>query len=368
MRSRKQSTVEAFIDAGIAAINRDGVDRATVSGITVLANSTRPTFYSYFEDLDGLYAEIWIAHGTAFLDRLADPISFDLDDPANRALSEIAVRSHRSAEIGEVVVPRVRDWWSNLSDGPELRRLAEAWRVGNRLGILLTTPIDKEAASARILELVLADTRISDPAAEPRAGEASLPKLSSPLSVDLSVEAQLLNSAITVIGNSGVAASSLTRIARHANMTSGTVYPRFSNIHELVIESFHFAMGSVTNENFGLISTAGFSPEEFGAFVAAGLTPIRQSWRDYRVEVHIAARHDDDLATSMRSTLHETNNRVALGLSQVPGNPDEHRAIAYLVHTIGIGLAILLNLGVPVDELDHRILTREVVAVLASSR
>jgi AcrR family transcriptional regulator len=365
MHSRKQSTVEAFIDAGIAAINRDGVDRATVSGITVLANSTRPTFYSYFQDLDGLYAEIWIAHGTAFLERLADPISFDLDDPANRALCEIAVRAHRSAEISEVVEPQVHEWWAELQATGTMQELSVAWRAGNRLGMLLTSPIDPQSSSASILELVLNDKGITEPDAAPKAGSARIPNLSEPHDSDVSVESQLLNSAITVIGNSGVAASSLTRVARHANMTSGTVYPRFSNIHELLIESFHFAMESVTNENFQLISSAGFSPEEFGAFVSAGLTPARHSWRNYRVEVHIAARHDKGLAHSIRDTLHETNARVVKGLSQIPGDEREHQAIAYLVHTIGIGLAILLNLGVPVDKLDHRVLTREVVTVMA---
>ena len=67
----------------------------------------------------------------------------------------------------------------------------------------------------------------------------------------------------------------------------------------------------------------------------------------------------------MRETLHRTNARVVQGLTQIPGNAESHSAIAYLVHTIGIGLAILLNLGVPVDTLDHRVLTREVVAAMS---
>jgi AcrR family transcriptional regulator len=59
--------------AGMKAISQKGIDRISVSQICDLAKNTRPTFYSYFGNIDGLLADIWVGEGDAFLSRLADP-------------------------------------------------------------------------------------------------------------------------------------------------------------------------------------------------------------------------------------------------------------------------------------------------------
>jgi hypothetical protein len=68
----------------------------------------------------------------------------------------------------------------------------------------------------------------------------------------------------------------------------------------------------------------------------------------------------------MRTTLRATNDRVVLGLAQLPASIEEKLAIAYWVHTIGIGMAILFNAGLAVDRLDHRMITRDMMGALLS--
>jgi hypothetical protein len=51
-------------------------------------------------------------------------------------------------------------------------------------------------------------------------------------------------------------------------------------------------------------------------------------------------------------------------LAQLPASVEEKQAIAYWVHTIGIGMAILFNAGLAVDRLDHRMITRDMMGAL----
>jgi len=53
-----------------------------------------------------------------------------------------------------------------------------------------------------------------------------------------------------------------------------------------------------------------------------------------------------------------------LGLGQLPATLEQKHAIAYWVHTIGIGMAILFNAGLAVDRLDHRMITRDMMSAL----
>jgi hypothetical protein len=38
-------------------------------------------------------------------------------------------------------------------------------------------------------------------------------------------------------------------------------------------------------------------------------------------------------------------------------------AATHLIHSIGIGFSLLFNAGIPLNELDHRRITRQIVAI-----
>ncbi|MFM6967648.1 MAG: hypothetical protein ACKOWN_01785 [Microbacteriaceae bacterium] len=80
--------------------------------------------------------------------------------------------------------------------------------------------------------------------------------------------------------------------------------------------------------------------------------------------MYLEARYNPQLAAKLRDALAATNVRVAAGLGQLPIGPGEREPIAFLVHTIGIGMAIVMNNGIAVNELDHQLITRELVAAL----
>jgi AcrR family transcriptional regulator len=195
--------------------------------------------------------------------------------------------------------------------------------------------------------------------------QLQLPLLKDPKLESAVVQDILIESAIAVISKFGVKDASLTRIARNAQVTTGSTYPRFKNTEALVLASFDRAITRVTQENFSKISADGFTPDDFGNITTAGLQPARKIWRNFRVETHLAARADAKLASAIRDALAKTNAQVSKGLGLLPVSNAERESVAFLVHVIGIGLAVLLNAGVSVDQLDHRLITRDLILKLA---
>jgi AcrR family transcriptional regulator len=366
LSAQQKRAIDAFIAAGITAVAGTGVDRISVSQVTTLAKATRPTFYSYFGNVDGLLAEIWLEHGDQWLAELADP-TFNLtslskpDEQRWICLAEILAVTHRMATVREVVEPMIAAWFKPISKDSELEVLKTVWLVATRIGVIISKSIDPDATQATIIDpLVQFAPNVSTvplKALKPSA----LPPISDPKLDDASVENQLIQAAISVIASAGAAAASMTRISRKARLSTGSAYPRFSNSDELVNSSFDVAVAEVVRENFSLVDKEGFGPEDFGLFVAAGLQPPRKTWRNFRVEIHIEGRVNKELKKRLAKSLKATNAAVAKGLTKYGAPELTESAIPYLMHAVGIGFAVLLNAGLPVDKLDHRIVTVEFV-------
>ncbi|MEN9749028.1 MAG: hypothetical protein RL149_106 [Actinomycetota bacterium] len=367
---RQREVIKIFIDAGLMAINSHGIDRVTVSTVAELAKSSRPTFYAYFGDIAGLWAEAWLTYGDEFLAKLGDPlyrleVASAEEKARMAALLEIFTVSHRIPEVQEIVVPVTQKWWHTAKGKTDFAEMKLSWLTANRLGSWLTQPIEPKVIMSSIVEpiLGLVGDSPSGVAADPRFEK--LPEIKDPKSSDESLEGQLLDAVIRVIAKSGVSAASMTRIARNAQVSTGTIYPRYSTGEEILLEAFEHAIRQVVDENFGYVDQTGFAPDQFGAVVIAGLYPQRTTWRNFRVETHLHARVYSALASRMRSALDKTNDRVATGLGALPVSAGEREAIAFLVHTIGIGMALLQNASIRVAELDHRVITREMIAAMA---
>lgn len=364
------NVIDNFVEAGVKAIDESGPDRITVSQVTAMAGASRPTFYSYFGNVEGLLAEIWIARGRTFLDRLFG-LDFRIDKASPedvrevRALLEVFAVARRIPEVAEVVAPSLALWWKTNATGTDFEKLALAWRAANRIGMWLTEPVEPRARSAAFVEAIigLLGPNPTGVPADPRF--AKDPKVTDPVLADSTVEGQLLDATIRVIASSGASAASMSRIARNAQVTTGSIYPRFDNSNELILQSFELAVSAVTEQNFGMIDGGGFAADQFGAIVRAGLRPERRMWRNFRFEMYLEARNNRELADHLQKALNNANKRVIDGLSLIPLGAAEKEASAFLVHDVGIGMAVLFNNGLPVDSMDHRVITREMIAALA---
>jgi AcrR family transcriptional regulator len=351
--------------AGMKAISQKGIDRISVSQICDLAKNTRPTFYSYFGNIDGLLADIWISEGDVFLSRLADP-SYEVMNTKlaveDRALVEIFAIAHRVPEVAEVVNRQVLAWWSSLTKNDDLKSLKFAWLIGERLGALLMLPVDPTVKTLALADKFLLSV---DKVATIKTKMTTdlLPPISDPKPKEQSVDELLLAATVNVIANSGVKAASMARIARYAQVTTGSVYPRFSNISSLVIESFEFAAKHVVTQNLANTRDGSFGPDEFGLFVTAGLLARRKQWRNYRLEAHIEGRINKPLAKRIQKSNAEVNIQVSNALRRYDIPEVVLEAATHLIHSIGIGFTLLFNAGIALNELDHRRITRQIVVV-----
>lgn len=363
--TRHDRVVADFRDAGISAINSSGIDRISVSLVCTVAESTRPTFYSYFGNVDGLLADIWLAECDEFLARLADPTYQVLNSKVaakDRALVEIMAISHRNAEVSEVVNRTMQSWWKALAGNDEFKNLKYSWVIGARLGLLMMIPVDTTVKS-----LVISDQLLNsiDKVAtiKNKVTTDLLPPISDPEPVEQGVDQMLLAAAINVIANSGVAAASMARISRFAQVTTGSVYPRYSSIADLVLASFEFAAKHVVRQNLANTKDGSFGPDEFGLFVIAGLLPRRKQWRNYRIEAHIEGRVNKPLAKRIQKSNQEVNVQVSEALRRYNVPEPVLESATHLIHSIGIGFSMMYNAGIALNELDHRRITRQIVAV-----
>ena len=363
--TRHDRVVSDFRDAGISAIKSSGIDRISVSLVCTVAESTRPTFYSYFGNLDGLLADIWLAEGDEFLARLADPGYQVLNSKLaakDRALVEIMAISHRNAEVSEVVNRKMQSWWKTLAGNDEFKNLKYSWVIGARLGLLMMISVDSTVKS-----LVISDQLLNsiDKVAtiKNKVTTDLLPPISDPEPVEQGVDQLLLAAAINVIANSGVAAASMARISRFAQVTTGSVYPRYSSIADLVLASFEFAAKHVVRQNLANTKDGSFGPDEFGLFVIAGLLPRRKQWRNYRIEAHIEGRVNKPLAKRIQKSNQEVNAQVSEALKRYNVPEPVLESATHLIHSIGIGFSMMYNAGIALNELDHRRITRQIVAV-----
>jgi AcrR family transcriptional regulator len=255
----------------------------------------------------------------------------------------------------------VADWFKAISKGNQLELLKTVWLVATRIGVIISQAIDPDTAQATIIDQLVRFTPNEPTEKLKPITPAALPPIADPKIDDASVENQLLQAAISVIASAGAAAASMTRISRKARLSTGSAYPRFSKSEELINSSFEVAVAEVVRQNFSLADKEGFGPEDFGLFVAAGLQPPRTTWRNFRVEIHIEGRINKDLKKRLATSLKSTNAAVAKGLTKYNAPQLTESAIPYLIHAVGIGFAVLLNAGLPVDKLDHRVVTVEFV-------
>ena len=361
----QKQAMARLIRAGITDLALKGLDQVSVQSITQAAGISRPTFYSYFGDINGFLAEIWLAEHNDWLTRITDfdqPLyELSIDDLAtHKALSQILAASHRIPEVAELVEPRILAWWDEVSKGGAMSRLKLLWLVSERLGVTLTKYSDPSADKAAFIEPYMQQI--------PEDESVSLDPVTLPLFTDQVVdtqtlEARLLKSAIEVIASSGVAATSMARIARRANVSTGAVYPRFPRVDVLIEDSFDVALKHIVSQNYQILNTEKLEADEFGIFIKAALLPSRRTWRNFRIEIYLGATSRPALSKRLEQSLSEMNKEITKRIAYLDISDSTKESIPYLIHAVGIGFAILQNCGIPVGAEDHRLISRELFSL-----
>jgi AcrR family transcriptional regulator len=372
----KLSSFDELLNAGAAAVAARGVDNVTVADVIKISGHSRPTFYSYFGDMNGLFAEIWIRFGRPrFNVEVNDIFNWaSRTEPAegvDSALLQILCVSHRIPELQEIVVPDMREWWNAQTAGNTYIELRTAWVLAIQIGIGISMHIDPGNAQAGLVLPILAempDNLDGSPMLAGLGQAPDFPEADAVFGSADSLEESIMKATMEVIANSGVGAASVARIARRCRVSTGTIYPRFSTGQELVQKSFDAAIRDVVQGNLDQANEVGFGFDQYGLTIVAGLGTNRRVWRDYRLEMHVAALHDENLRATMQPGFEVTRQMLVESITSVPQLGERlAQPLSYLMQVMALGLSILHNAGLPLKELDHRVVVRYIGATLAQT-
>ena len=366
-KTKKRASFDELLLSGISAVAAKGVDHTNVSDVATISGVSRPTFYTYFGDMNGFYAEVWLRFGREWLDaQLAENV--DLSVEVDQALLEIFAVARRVPEVLEVVQPDFERWWNEQTGGNAIAAQRLVWQLGFTLGYKLSLKVTKKSEFGLPIMafLNLPDNALELPflAGLGKVDPSMLPPMQGLTLEDDTVESALTLATKEVIASSGVAAASMTRIARRARVSTGTVYPRFKNAETLIQSSFTRAISKIVRRNVEVVAERGLGIDQYALTVNAGYGTNRKVWRDFRTEMHVEAAHNAELAKFMEGGF-ETAAKFLEDSFKEFGIPDQLATpISWFLHSHAIGISIIYNVLPSVAEIDYRIMARWMISQL----
>lgn len=362
-RSRRgAATREQFLELALVKIVEVGMNRLSVSELVEASGMTRPTFYSYFGDRDGLLAEMWLDKGELWcLGMMEEKPDFDAESILNRAMSEIFLYCHRSADIRELVGPTLFKTLEKNFGGQAARSVA-LWRMANRLGVIVTARIWPTVKDALFLDEYLeglaSQVRIVTPTTEPDLPEIELRNSGE-------TPPELVEAVVRVVQASGLEGLSILRLGRVMRVTSGFLNPRIDDLVHLVGESYTVVQNAAVEQNLAIWSDLKLNPEGFAKFIVGSVGSSRKYWRNFRTEVLVASAHSIELRELVSSSMDSFLESISARTAALLFPRQLVNRVALLVHTLLFGFTALSNAGIDVSSLAHRGVIRALLMQVA---
>ncbi len=365
---------EKFLSAGVELISTRGIDNITVADLSRESGYTRATFYSYFGDLDGLFAEIWMLHGRNWLDSIADKDfannTFE-EKSKHNALLEIFIACNRKPSVLEVVLPTVATWWSDAAGEDKTMQAKMAWLVAANIGVETSKHLAPAVGEVAEIVSIIQSMPTNDDELAGMGVTINLPStfveatLETPTAASDSDEDKIMISTMEVVAAAGVADASMTRIARNLQVSTGSVYPKFKNVDVVIGESFSWSIERIVSDNTAAYFATSGNTDSYASVIVGSLSESRKAWRNFRLEMYLASRAHESLSKKMMPGL-EISDAILAKFVRKNGIPESYiDKVVGLMHALGIGFAVLLNAGIDSRSLEHRIPARYLVAAFS---
>lgn len=355
------------VRAGLQLIESTGIDRVTVTAIVAEAGVTRGTVYAHFGDVLGVFATAWSKLGMPWLRlMMTAPDEASMPSPYRSALVQILLAARRAPVLREVVEPDVDHVWAELERSSPASEVRAVWLLLVRLSLDLSLPVLPEATA--LVPLVGVIGSMPDDVTE-RYGlvgrEVPGQDISAVLSPfeaeDDDITRRLMVAAVDVVASSGLAAASMLRVCRAARLTPGAANPRFGDLRSLHDYAFASSLAEVARQNrefFVDRAPVQTVPDRAAAISLSSMSDQREQWRLYRQEFHLAACSDPDLALMLRDAITATDPQSIEELLAA-GVPDTLVTQFVLwTHVAATGVAAVMALGLPLRDLDARLVFR----------
>lgn len=366
-----------LLTAGIESVAELGIDQVTASHIIGKAGVSRPTFYSYFDDVSGLMADCWVFGGRDWFETLLWsrlPDGFETTDE-HKTYVDILMSASRTPELAEVVQPMMTSHWDRLRRCSEAEQVRRLWALGTRLGMTASTAVMPEVLTLDkfVSGLELIPDGIKPTAENVKACRSGEPAVDGPALADADeVTARLITAVVRVVSSSGVARASMTRVCRAAGVTTGSAKPRFNTMADLMSRGYEYAVMEVVRQNTDQAATVfgGVTPiQAYVRLVNASLHPNRKAWRRYRQEMHLASRVNQTIRVQMTDSIQRVNEALVSSLRGANVSESIIDISIRVNQAQSVGFSLLDDLGFPVRDLNNAIvptlITVDALAALA---
>ena len=341
-RRRTADTTARLRSSIVTTALTRGLDDLRASDIAEGANVSTGAIYSRYENADEMAVDVWTESVRAtFFDHIADVVGLMTDSPTNtppttigkrlerpsallRLGAESLIVAGRNDALNEVVLADVEQLLTNLGVNSSTDSLHHAKvligasvAVGTALRGIATGGNSNWSMMMRTLVVAARRaTTIADnferPAPAPR-----------PLNTGDPTRDRILEATASVIGRSGLHRSTISRIARRANVPVGTLYSRYTNKEALIndaVEEISLVDYGVNN----LAKTRAFSMHRgdfgFADSFHYGMYPERRSRINFRLETIIASRHHASTRRTLQGVFRHQTTVFSNSFPHIPRN------------------------------------------------
>lgn len=386
--SRRQINDGRLRDAALAEVVDHGADVLGPTAVARRAGLSTGAVYSRFEDTTELLVDLWSSQCRAACFAMADLAmhalssqsdatarsefiaAFTNPTPSMATGLELMVMAHRDDALAEVVIPdgslMLASHGVTRSSDPD--RKARAALVGCLvIGLLLMDSSGVSGSGDDTADVVnweaslerLAAMLDRNPKVLGQLEVIALPDLPGLDGVDADpTRARLILACMEVIGRVGLQRATVTRIGRRAGMTHGAIYGLFDSKEELVAAAVGELTARILSDDRAANQQHLMRIGSYGATMSAVLAGFgdhrRTTWHKFRIECHLAQRHDATVAGALNRVYSGFMARDAVTFTRMLGmDLDLSRGWIRMQLAVPLGLA-LLQVLIPgaMDEVD----------------
>ena len=349
---------ERILDAAVALVHEQGLDRVSMSSVCARSNVSRGTLYTNFESPDSILADKWLESGEAWLAATRLLTNTSIDPVLNDAFVDVVFSAPRRLELLEVLRPTFHQAFDAARGNGPAGQEVWSWQVATGLGAMLMQAANM-AVDIPLHQFFLAvlDTASSVdlPVDIDHSDSAEFVDVLAVLSGS-DVRSQLIRAATVVVANTGVENASMLRICRLARLTPGSFPNHFASLEALIEESFRVVFELVINQNRSEYIESMTSPNRARSTANAisnAMRPERELWRKLRREMLVAARANGEVRRQVESVLNDTDVTLSESLSKSGYSNDLVAGFLALNRSLTLGMAMLFELGLPVATVNH---------------
>lgn len=354
-RNRRSTAVandNALRDAAVSEIGRVGVDQLSLRDISHAAGLTHGATYARFEDADEMLVDLW---DSTLRERLQAMFELSISaaqnptaesvgalfellrggDARDLAAIELLLTSRRNPILHEECESFLHNYLE-LDEGTT----GESKAIFSRAVLLFGTTMARlysdrhfgldenynnafEKLMIESLSVSPSDVDIIDSPPVDRTD------FRSRFTEGDSLRADLAYATFRVVGRSGYAGATISRIARRANCSPAAIYKSHNSKEELVVGTFVDILGA---QRLNLADVANVLDGDFlSAAMSAGSSEQSQLRRNFVLELFLAAGHHDKIREAIRNQLMHLESTVPtlLGLDE-----DEGDRLRYMLRTV----------------------------------